>query len=476
MYILKQKIYNSQLIVVILLLINFILFLYQLINGLFFDLSFVPISILTLFYFLCIIMLYLKFPDFTHNLPVLIIVISYGIRMVIYPFFVMNSGLYIKNVNTYVYSNINQAVMLQCYELFCVILTIILKCRKRNDYREFNINYDKGYTNKIKKIIIFFSVILFLIILAYPNLLNKFRPIFFLDSNSFNQWQIKAYRVKNEMPIIIYHLSNWAINILRTAIVYFFVILIKEKSKKEDAKLSLLLSIFLIALLLITFTTDDQAGSLYISFAFVLLLARIYSNYKKLLLTSLPLIFVIFVLFVFFIFPLLRNNSYEVTGYASFRINAYFGGIVNISAALSMPKHNRLNYLLADALRSIPLIKGFFTNISTSTMLFNTTLGIDTKYNSQIIPCIGQGEFYLSFIGAPIFSIILVYLALVNYRKSQTATDSFGFFVYCTSSIFLSVGPIFYNFFLTFALLMEYILPLFVIYKLFRQKELNYRI
>lgn len=427
------------------------------------------VRILPLFYTFCVFLIFILNPNVRKNKPAMLILFLYAVRMVVFPLFLnMNGGYPGDRIESDVFLYIDPAVLAQCYEFLAAAVVISFareNVRPENGKGTFVLE-DSGKTKSILCVIIALTVIFGLAVFYYPSLLRIFHPAV-MDSGDYVKWQISNEQIKRHVPLILYHLSAWAIPLLKIIWVYYFIMIIKKTVKKETP--AFWLSILLISTLILI-TTDDKAGGAFAALAMIPLLFKLYPGKRKAGLGLVAAMIVTAFLLTFILLPF-KSRGGDFAGYIGYKINAYFSGTVNIAASLTMPRSNLAAYFAGDVLRSIPLAQGFFTDMPMSYLLFNQSLGFDTVYNSQILPCVGQSCFYFGYGGAPVFSVVLILLAMKCYHKTRTAEDSFGFFIYYYLAIFLSAGVVLYDFFLTLYLIMQYCLPFLVIYKLLLVKR-----
>lgn len=431
------------------------------------------ICILPILYILGLAIMIITDPMFIYNLFKVIVLALYSIRMFILPLFIAIFGEFnYKSINNDLFLNIDKAVFIQCYEYLVVIIFISLykKNNKIYKYKNIDILNDRNITKMIRNFIIFLSLAIGLIIIKYPLLLYKFRPIIFDNDYKYTQWSMYNFQVKNNIPTLIYYISSWGIIIIRILITYMLLMFIKKKSINSKIKNIYLIMSFLVISNLVLIVTEDRAGSIYALLSMLLLMIRIYPDKSKTIVKVILAVAAFIGIIVFIVIPF-RESNQTFGEYINFKLNAYFSGTLNIAATFTMPRNNLIQYFIGDILRSIPIIKGFFTNMDMSYILFNKSLGYDPIYNSQIIPMIGQGYFYFGYIGAPIFSVILIYLGLKVYSKLKLIEDTFGYFTYVNLTIFLCLGVILYDFFLTFSLIIQYCFPMLLIHKIFIRKD-----
>lgn len=472
-----RKIKNYKLLLVILAMVG----IYSLtiitasINIIYRNSSERALIILPLIYCLGLTMLLMISNNFFSNLVQMIVIGLYGIRMLLYPLCASIVGVHILKVSSNVYESLGASVLIQCYEFIVVIIILIAYKARKNSEGQFNYIRDFKSTKYIRAIILMLISISTVIIIVYPQMLSRFRPILFLSEEAEIAWRISSNVAASTIPTMVYYLGGWTLIILKVLISYLGVIYVKRWAERGNREVvGIMISILIISTILLI-TTDDRAGSFLGAFAMLLLLIKLYPNKKKILVSSTVAIVGFTGILVLIILPLLSGNGGETENYLiqyiSNKVNAYFSGTINIAAALQMPKDNRIQLMLGDILRSIPLVMGFFTHMDTSNMLFNTTLGMDLIYSSQILPNIGQSAFYFGVILSPLFSGILIIGAQYSYNRALLAKDSLGYFIYTYMMLFLICGPVLYYFTLTSFLIMQYIVPMLVMYKIFKNKK-----
>lgn len=425
------------------------------------------LKILPIFYIVGLMTICIINPRCIDNLFKIIILVLYGVRMCLVPWLIiMGKGYLDTRISTTIYWGIGLASSLQCYEfLWGLVLMVVLENPKfKYITPQFCMAQDFYITRRIRAILILLVVVSIGVVIRYPMLLMQFRPIRFSTEVAQLQWMIKNAAIKESVPKFTYYIVTWTLQLLKIVLVYYAIVIIKKLTyKKKRELLGIGLSLMAVATLLLI-TTDDKAASVYASIVMVLLLYKLYPGKRKLLIGS-GIVGITFVIFGVFMVGVLDSD--EGIHNLAKQLNIYFSGSINIAAALKMPRLNRFIYLKGDLLRSIPLAGGFFNKLPMTYLLFNQTLGVDPIYNSQVLPCVGQGYFYLGYLGAPIFPAILIIFGLNSYKKATYAKDSFGYFLYIYQAVFLCIGTVLYDFFLTLSLVMQYCVPFWVLYKLF---------
>ena len=214
---------------------------------------------------------------------------------------------------------------------------------------------------------------------------------------------------------------------------------------------------------LVVIVPDDVAASIIAAVCLFVMLTKLYPDKRRAIVNILLLAASLFFIYVFF--GKAFSGEAKITDSFSLlsrRLNAYFSGFVNMAASLDMKAPDKLTYFAGDFLRSFPVIKGFFVNMPTTTELFNSALGYDVIYNSQIIPLEGQAYFYFNFIGVIIAPIIVTKICVYFYNKMLCSSSTYEYFIYCFYSLLFAFGLVMYDNFLMLYLFLSYV-PLYLI-------------
>lgn len=146
------------------------------------------------------------------------------------------------------------------------------------------------------------------------------------------------------------------------------------------------------------------------------IILKLYPKYKKILCVCIICIAVPMITLI----SEYRDNSFDSPIKESEKeLNAYLGGIYNISVAVDMRKtfYNEINMsnFIYDTLRPVIFlgsILGKNMNSKLTVELFNMEFFGHGNNKSQIVPIIGQGYFYFGFLGAWILEGFALIFAL----------------------------------------------------------------
>lgn len=401
------------------------------------------------------------------------------IKMVIFPCFVLiNGSLDISRFNPQIFNYIPQAIMAQIFEYLVVLAFIVLSRWPEYTLDNNPIANEKDMddvlvSKKAWRVLLFCIFIMLVCIAAFPSFLNRLRPIFFLDKTSEILWKQSADVALNSLPKFIYYPLNWLFMESRLALAYMLVIrLYKTRIKMSDG-LKVFFSFIFIILILVLIVPDSVATSIYATISLFLLLYILYPSKKRSIVAILAIICLSVVSASFFLMPILSGRGISINSVAS-KLNAYFSGYVNTSASIAMwaERSSRIDLLAGDFLRSLPIIKGFFSGYPMSEELFNQVLGYDTVYNSQIIPLEGQGYYYFWYFGVIFFTWTHMKVLKSFYIKTISSHSTFSFYIFGLLTILMTFGLVMYGSFLNFSLILSQI-PMIMINMLFVRRINN---
>jgi len=379
---------------------------------------------------------------------VTLIVGLYFLRSVIIPL-VMCFGEYNSLVkNSFVYNNMDKAIILLVYEILIVFLTLSIKVRKLvTIYRykkESNLvvfNYKSTLFNVILLALIVFVMVS---LIFYPRL--KFHINFFVNNSSDGSFSkaIDLANMRQGVPSVIYWLYTYFFSILQLIIPILLIQFVYKRNGLKSENKAILLSL-IIVFFSIMIMTQDKAKSIFVGINLIIMIYFLYFNKLK----KIYPLFLGVLLIVAFIGLILKsgvNNNDNIFMVFSLILVAYFGGPPNVAVALSMNDLFDLQLIISDIFNSIPFIGYFFQNRDTTQKVFNLTLYGNSISADQIVPMIGQGYFYFGFILAPIFSALCIIIAVNLEKRSKINNDIFNKYIYMYGVTIFSIAPNLYNF------------------------------
>lgn len=383
-----------------------------------------------------------------------LILLLFAIKIYLFPILVIINGFNMRSYNYELEENITKAVFIQSIEwLTTVVCMLTINPRKNNKEK---LASNKILNKNTKRITVIILLICLIGVIIWPQLTNSYHTFYFGSMAEEISWKKSAYEAHEIIPLAIYYPLTFIMRIGRILLPLFIIDAI-SKAKRLNNSFKLISSLLLVPLLLLLYVPDDKAGSVMSAAAMVIMLAKVYGNNRKIY----RLMTIGAILMATIIAPLFANPN---------RINAYFSGFINTSAVFEMDEEQKTKVLLGDTLRSIPIIKGFFVDMPTTTERFNKALGLDTVYNSQIIPSEGQSYYYAGIIGVILSTFTLVKIAYSLYAKGELSNNSFTYFTYLFYSLLVAFGIVMYDNFLILSLSLQYI-PLIIISKITKQEK-----
>lgn len=424
------------------------------------------ISILPLVYGISSIML-----SVCKNLSFLkiIIMLCYSVKLVIIPLLISLTGYqsFYSNANPQLIDYIPNAVFLQCSEIVSVTLfLLVFKDKSPGLLKIKQCSFSISLNPRANTLLLFLFAAAIGLLLLYPQFLYNYQPISLSEPDQLIAWTRLASTVRDTIPVYVYYLGGWIISIAKLLIPFYLVVCIYN-GKQTKAWLKIILSLIIIFISCL-FTSSARAATIFSAIIGIILLQKIYPKHSSSIMRIL-LVGGGLGIFVIFIYESIANSS-NVFASLVYKLNAYFAGIFNVSAAFLMDNPNWLEYFFGDFFRSIPLIKGFFMSMPMSTLEFNRALAIDTEFNSQILPAIGQGYFYFGYLGAILIPLLMIKIAFYLFNKMQRTHDSFTFFALGITFIYILLGVYLYDMFLSFSLVLNNALPMLIIMKLSQYK------
>ena len=379
---------------------------------------------------------------------------SYFVRFTLTPLFMVLGNYFVINGKTL---NYDVAIVFMIYEYLLVTFTMCL-FRKKNTYVSNVNNNTYTFKSKVKIIIIILTLLSLLFVLKYPAILSIFR-FGFLSDNELIIWQKNFNLALKTVPIIPYYLVSWTLVLLKYIYVFFALLLIKKLNIRFKIFFSLLLIFF--TSFISTGTTSD---SLYFSLIYFFILMDFYPKNYKAFIVSLIIIVISFLFGGLFFFIIKRSNHLGFSYTISKILLAYFGGITNVASSLEITEYNVFEIIKGDFLRSLPLIKGFFTTLTRSDTVFNNYIG--DSYESQIIPSLGQSYLYFGKVLSPAIAVIFTYLTLKSENKIYSEDRIEHRFLLYLLIIRFACIPVLYNLHIFFIGFFNSYVPLYVLFLL----------
>lgn len=405
--------------------------------------------------------------DSFSNVGIVSIVTLECFRMVITPF-MMYMGNYYSVMKINISNNMSTAIILMIYECIAVFLMLLYENskRKRCHAGELVNTFNKIKTsNKIKYLV--FIMVSFLVGVAVfiPEAISAFKTILDVGSSSFTTWSdMGTTRFETGTLIrIIATLFTMIFSWVRYLLPIAFIIWCKNHF---SARAALILSMIPIVLQ-VFFITATIMESILCAFVLLIVLIKIYPQYKKLLLNA-SIFGIAIVIGGYFLIRYRTKNAENIWRFFSENAIAYTSGIDNVAAVLNVGEKGKWSTFFFNIYGAIPFNSTLF-GLSGDKLaaVFNVANG---RTDGHIPPTIGAGWYYYGFLFAPIESIILTKLSLKFGAKAQTEKNIWKYAVWVLTAIMLAMGFNAYNMAIVLNYLTTLIIPLYII-SLFSDNE-----
>lgn len=381
-----------------------------------------------------------KFEELTRTTPAIIAYVLYFIRCVV-TVFVMSIGNY---SGYYHNENSTRAILLVSYEVIAVSIIIHIAINKKGtkSEEERSIADINEWVNR--KPPMAFSLIMFLIIgimiatlIRVPAISSLYVSLFSFDGSLVTESISEIANGGNRAWITLFSFFADFMRILLP--IYLFRIIYKNF---KGSKWGLILSLPIL-LLQLMFITATSALAIFCAFVDFYVLIKIYPQYEK---RMLRFLYFVAILIVVVLFVIKYNSSvlYTGSGYEALSemMQAYFSGICNVAASYNVPTIEKWNALFFDLYYTIPFNGSLFgLKGATSANLFNAS-----NYGKfQIIPCIGQANYYFGAVLAPIIPCAMVYFSVHVFNKNKSEKNVWMYAAKTLLWLYLCISPIMYN-------------------------------
>lgn len=402
----------------------------------------------------------------------------YFFRSVILPILILVSNYRSLASNANVFKFLDESILLQCYELIIVFITLSI----------FNHNIAKKNIKKIDRFYSFydlnrpFSYLFIAVLLAiaiitlsvyfnYPQLKYNINIMIEFSGLSSNQYNINFNHMINSVPTIYYRIFQILLNIIQIIIPLFLLKYINLKFKKKT-NTAVFLSIIVLAFSFLL-STSEKAFTFFISITLLLMIYLLYPQKIKRLFPLLLFTLTILVFAALFF----KTNAQEKSNpieYVSIILQGYFSGPVNLASAIAITNYPTLSMFFNDILKSSLFTSYFFQSSNSIDIVYNYFFYGFGGIKDQIIPLTGQAYFYFGFLLSPIYVVFFIIMgfSIENLLYNKFDILSKGLIIYFL--VIVSVTPFLYNLNIFIAILTNRIIPVFLIFITnFRMKYMN---
>ena len=393
--------------------------------------------------------LYENFKSFSFS----IFYFVYSIRMMIIPFtlYLSNYDIQLGDYNTILdysnmYKKMDYSIILSIYELIVVFLLLKLFTSQRK--YPFKLNQDNKFetvSKTLKRVILISLFIIIILSIVYSSLTDYFS--FFVETSQKANYikQIELNNLRKEIPSLPYWIFVTLIKVLQMFIPILLIKIIYKLIGHKKRFIGIFLS-FLVVVFTFSLMTPEKINSVAISIVLLIILSKIYKIAMKKIIILLGLL-IIFALVGLLYKSGIYNEGKTVTNLLSSTLNAYFSGIVNISLGSSMnQKQVTWEIIFSDIINSVPFMSYYFKDMLSTPEVFNEYIKGEYTQVTKIIPMISQGQYYFTFLFAPIFSVLSVLLSVHYERKLRSSNEWVQKYVFLYGTIYFAISPIMYNF------------------------------
>ena len=419
--------------------------------------------ILPLGYVIASIVFCCNYSNLVDNVPKLIIISLYFVRLVVLPFlYTFNIDIQLFEGKSSVSSHFTQACILMTYEYFIVQLSIYCyehwKRQKRFIFSNITLEVD------ISKILIgFISLYVIAIAVFLPQYASNFKTIFELDNADFTVASVGAEYSVGTFGRVLKTLFSMFVQLFRV----LFPAMLISRAFEHNPNSSI--STFILAFgcfLQFMFLTSTFAEAIVACLTVVLFYIKLYPNRRKKTFLFLGCS-TLGMVFLYFIVRYLINDASSMyskkngaIGYATQIINAYFTGVDNVAAMFNVPSGYESESFCAGVLGAIPFNSTLFGNHGNKLQhyfnVFNNAYG-------QIPPTIGAGYYYFGTIISPIISGLFVLMSMKYYKAANKEDASLKYVAHIFCSIVFALGTVMYSPSITLAWYFSWGIPLLII-------------
>src|SRR5699024_5699068 len=335
------------------------------------------------------------------NIGLLMLNITLFIRYIITPFYMWFNGYSIGRGATPSAGNYQMAILLMILEIIVIFITIEIFANRF--YKENKKMVPKSKIKVNKNFIgLVFLLITLLVILIYPNLLERYSFI------------LTATEYKGNMELNLPFGSLFPLMVSFSSILLTITILNKfyKQYELKSNSIWIYLSICIVFLMASFIVGTSRFSMLIPMVTGMYLITKLYPTHNKRIYS----IFGVLILIAVSISTLVKqfginlgevdNDFSNVASSVSSSLQVYFSGVHNVAIAVKAREIfvNDIDFglIVGDLLSSVMIISNYFTSEFGGVNMFNYAFYNNTISTDQILPMIGQGYLYFGFFFSPI--------------------------------------------------------------------------
>lgn len=399
-----------------------------------------------------------------------------ALRAVVMPV-MLAAGGFVTSKTINVEINMPWAILLFCYEMLFEYITVFFLTNKNpfSIKAESDTDFDTS-SRYIAVVLVLAAGLLFCFALA-PMSIGYYRTVFGITDFEFTGFDSRdlisqyATSLPRKFGLITF---RYFANVTRLVLPGIILIILKRKNASKGlARFIVVICIFVANFLIMD---DTIATSLVNSLITLLFYNKLFSNPKKLMsyfIYALIGVMAYFGLRIFLTSSLGQNSSMSIITRISNIFQAYFCGITNISAGLNMHTTffgETYKYAIYEILKGIPYATTIFgldsTNIST---LFNSV----NNCTGQIVPVISSGTLYFTWLFAPLYSCLFVFISYKAAKSIQDNRQPLNALGSIAISVYALMGVSMYSPEATWSFIFCIGLPIKLLSRVFEKKRIN---
>lgn len=370
------------------------------------------------------------------------------LRAVIMPV-LLAAGGYVTSKTVNIEINMPRAILLFCYEMFFEYIAVKIMTTNRPLLLDDDVEGKIDLSHNYFSVIALLSVGCLLCLALAPMAVGYYRTIFGITDFEYTGFDSRdliseyATSLPRKFGLITF---RYFANVLRVVLPGIIIIVLRRKNvSKNTARIVTVLCIFVADFLLVD---DTIATSLVNALITLLFYNKMFSNPKRLIyyfLYAMLGIIAYFTLRITLTNAMSNNVGVGIVTRISNILQAYFCGINNISAGLNLYTSSLFEtykYAIYEVLKGIPYASTIFgldsTNIAT---LFNSV----NHCTGQIVPTLASGTLYLTWLFAPLYCVLFLYISYKSTWSTQTSQKPLGILASITISVYAMMGISMYS-------------------------------
>lgn len=316
---------------------------------------------------------------------------------------------------------IEHSILLMIFEMLISFLTIqILSSRYYaiSEHKQLNtvINYKNSNFLKI------FIFIAFLIVILYPDLLSKYNLVFNLEDYS------EQISTNNGS---IHGIFSLIIVFARTLLLVMLINFGKEKYDKTGKIRYVIFSTVVIIVNLLIVTELSRFSILISSISGLYFLNRMFQKQRKIISLVVGISILLSILVVSYYKLIAGSTSNDLARWSE-TLQAYFSGPKNVAISLIMAENFHINpivQIFKDNFSSVAGIAGMINQNSNIISYFNFTYYGSYVSRDQIVPLLGQGNFYFGYLGSIIPTVLSTWTMMWLDKKTRIDKNPYKIYV-----------------------------------------------